>query len=161
MARPLEVDWQDTAATLYKHYKGARDPQDRTRLQALWRVRQGDSLEEAAKTVGVHPVSIGRWLGWYRQGGLGEVLCRRHGGSGGQAAYLSAEKAQGLLGRAEAGEVRSIQDGVAWAKEAHGIHYSYWGMRHVFARLGLKKKVPRPKSPKASQEAQAAWKRGG
>jgi transposase len=77
-----------------------------------------------------------------------------------QAAYLSAEKAQGLLERAQAGEVRSIQDGVAWAKEEHDIHYSYWGMRHVFARLELKKKVPRPRSPKASHEAQVAWKRG-
>lgn len=160
MARPLEVDWQDTAETFYSHYKRAKDAQDRTRFQALWRVRQGDSLQEAAETVGVHPVSIGRWLGWYRQGGLEEVLCRRHGGSGGQAAHLDAEKAQGLLARAEAGEVRSIQDGVAWAKEEHNVHYSYWGMRHVFARLGLKKKVPRPKSPKASHEAQAAWKRG-
>jgi transposase len=88
------------------------------------------------------------------------VLRRCSAGVTEQAAYLSAEKAQGLLERAQAGEVRSIQDGVAWAKEEHDIHYSYWGMRHVFARLELKKKVPRPRSPKASHEAQVAWKRG-
>jgi DNA-binding transcriptional regulator YbjK len=52
MARPLEVEWQDTADTLYGHYKEAKDTQDRTRLQALWRVRQGDSLQAAAETVG-------------------------------------------------------------------------------------------------------------
>jgi hypothetical protein len=34
-------------------------------------------------------------------------------------------------------------------------------MRHVFARLKLKKKVPRPKSPQASDEEQTAWKKGG
>lgn len=66
MARPLEVEWQDTAETLYSHYKRAKDAQDRTRLQALWRVRQGNSLQEAAETVGVHPVSVGRWLDWYK-----------------------------------------------------------------------------------------------
>lgn len=34
-------------------------------------------------------------------------------------------------------------------------------MRHVFARLRLKKKVPRPQNPKASEEDQATWKKKG
>jgi hypothetical protein len=51
MARPLEVDWQDTPETLYSHYKEAKDTQDRTRLQALWRVRQGDGFQAAAERV--------------------------------------------------------------------------------------------------------------
>ncbi len=52
------------------------------------------------------------------------------------------------------GELRTIWDGVHWAKEQHGIEYTYDGMRWVFHRLGLRKKVPRPRSPRASAEEQ-------
>ena len=64
-----------------------------------------------------------------------------------------------LKAKAEAGEIRTIQDGVDWAK-THDVAYTYWGMRGVFGRLGLKKKVPRPKSPQTSDEEQEAWKKG-
>lgn len=47
-----------------------------------------------------------------------------------------------------------------WAKESHQVVYTYLGMRWVFYRLGLKKKVPRPRSPKALAEEQEAWGKG-
>ncbi|RME09361.1 MAG: winged helix-turn-helix domain-containing protein, partial [Ardenticatenia bacterium] len=43
----------------------------------------------------------------------------------------------------------------------YGVTYTYWGMRGVFARLGLRKKVPRQRHPQASVEEQTAWKKGG
>ena len=66
-----------------------------------------------------------------------------------------------LKAAASAGEVRCIQDGVQWAQEQHGVPYTYWGMRGVFARLKLRNKVPRPRNPQASAEQQEAWKKGG
>jgi len=36
-----------------------------------------------------------------------------------------------------------------------------WGMRSLFVRLGIKKKVPRPKAVKACAEAQKEWKKRG
>lgn len=66
-----------------------------------------------------------------------------------------------LKAKAEAGEIRTLWDGVHWAQEVHGVRHTYWGMRRVFDRLGLKKKVPRPKSPQASAAQQEAWKKGG
>jgi hypothetical protein len=73
---------------------------------------------------------------------------------------LNSEQEAELKAKAERGEIRTIQDGVEWAK-THDVAYTYWGMRWVFDRLDLKKKVPRPKSPKASAEEQEAWKKGG
>ena len=73
---------------------------------------------------------------------------------------MKAEQETELKTKAEAGEIRTIHDGVDWAKKTHQVEYSYWGMRWVFYRLGLKKKVPRPKSPEASAERQEAWKKG-
>ena len=47
-----------------------------------------------------------------------------------------------------------------WAREKWGVEYTYGGMRWVFARLGLRKKVPRPRCPQASEAEQEAWKKG-
>jgi len=72
---------------------------------------------------------------------------------------LSEEQKAELKAKAEAGELHTIHDGVEWAG-GHGIEYTYWGMRSVFYRLGLKKKVPRRKAPQASAEEQEAWTKG-
>ena len=117
-------------------------------------------MQVVADSLGVHYRTVQRWVGWYRQGGLSEALAHRHGARGGPVARLSQEQEAELLNKAQRGELGGIRDGVGWAKEEHKVHYSYWGMRQVYERLRLKKKVPRPKSPKASHEAQAAWKRG-
>jgi transposase len=161
MSRCLQVEWQEDEATLKQRYLDEKDAQNRTRLQALWQLRRGRRLGEVAELVGKHPRAIQEWVAWYRQGGLAEVLRHRHGGHGGKKPRLSAEQASALKAAASAGKVRRVQDGVRWAQEQHGVTYTYWGMRTVFARLGLRKKVPRPRNPKASAEEQEAWKKGG
>ena len=161
MARQLQVEWQEDEETLYQLYKQEKDHQNRSRLQALWLLRRGERMKQVARSVGVHYRTVQEWVGWYRQGGVAEVLGHRHGGHGGRQRQLTAEQEAELKAKASAGEIRCIADGVRWAQEAHQVAYSYWGMRWVFARLGLKKKVPRPRNPKASEEAQTAWKKGG
>lgn len=89
------------------------------------------------------------------------MLRHRQGGHGGKRAQLSAEQLTELKEKASAGEIRSIWDGVQWAQERYGVTYTYWGMRWVFARLNLWRKIPRPRNPQASSEQQAAWKKGG
>ena len=79
------------------------------------------------------------------------MLSRRHGGSGGREPRLSEEEEQALLQKAREGKLRTIWDGVEWARSEADVEYSYWGMRHVFERLDLKKlelkkKVPRQQS---------------
>jgi transposase len=109
----------------------------------------------------VHYRTLQEWVMWYRQGGLAEVLQHRHGGHGGPQSRLSEAQAAELKAKACTGEIRTIDDGVQWAKQVHHVEYSYWGMRWVFARLGLRLKVPRPQSPQASVATQEAWKKGG
>jgi transposase len=118
-------------------------------------------MSEVAETIGVCYESVRRWVDWYRSGGLEGVLSRRHGGSGGKESRLSEEDREKLLRKAKRGELRTISDGVRWAREEAGVEYTYWGMRHVFERLDLKKKVPREQSPDADPEKQEAWKKGG
>lgn len=160
MARPLQIDWREDEETLQHLYRQEKDHQDRTRLQALWLLRPGRSMKEVAELVGVHYRTVQEWVAWYRKGGVEELRRHRHGGHGGSEGYLSEEQEAELKAKAAAGEIRTIQDGVEWAK-THDVEYTYWGMRGVFVRLGLKKKVPRPKSGQTSDEEQEAWKKGG
>jgi transposase len=160
MARKLQIDWQESEDELCRLYKQEKDHQNRTRLQALWLLRPGRTMKEVAGLVGVHYRTFQEWVAWYRKGGVAEVLQHRHGGHGGPERRLNEDQEAELIAKAEAGEIRTIQDGVEWAK-AQGVDYTYWGMRWVFYRLGLKKKVPRRKAPQASDEEQEAWKKGG
>lgn len=161
MAGKVHVAWRDSAERLKQLYQEEDDKQNRTRLQALWLVRSGRSVTESAELVGVHRTTVHDWLNWYEQGGVAEVLSHRHGGHGGPARRLTAEQEAELVAKAKQGELRTIWDGVAWAQQTHAVAYTYDGMRWVFERLDLKKKVPRSTSPKASAQQQAAWKKGG
>ena len=57
--------------------------------------------------------------------------------------------------------IEELEDAVEWVAKEFKVKYSYWGMRSLFVRLGIKKKVPRPKAEKACAEAQKGWKKGG
>jgi len=161
MARPLQIEWHEDAETLGAVYRSEKDVQNRKRLHGLWLIRQGRAMAEVADIIGVHYRTVQEWVSWYRQGGVKAVKAHRHGGKRAQKRRLSAEQEAELKQKADAGEIRSIADGVLWAQESHQVHYTYWGMRYVFARLRLRHKVPRPRNPKASEAQQEAWKKGG
>lgn len=161
MARKLHIEWKDDEAELKAAYQNAKDGQERQRLHAMWLLRQGKSILETAGLLGVHYRTVQEWISWYRKGGIGAVLAHRHGGSRVHPRRLSKEQEAELKAKADAGEIYRIEDGVRWAKEKHQVDYTYWGMRHVFARMKLRPKVPRPRNPKASDADQEAWKKGG
>ena len=161
LLRNNSIEWKEDAATLNAAYHKAKDGQSRQRLHAMWLLRQGKSLSETADLLDVHYRTVQEWVSWYRQGGIEAILARRHGGSRAHPRRLSKEQEAELKAKADAGEIYRIEDGVRWAQEEHQVEYTYWGMRHVFARLRLRPKVPRPRNPKASGSEQEAWKKGG
>ena len=161
MARKQKIEWQEDADELKVRYQQEKDAQKRTRLQALWLVRTGQPMSTVAPVVGVHYRTVQEWIAWYRVGGVAEMLKHKRGGHGGLKSRLTAEQETELVTKSKAGEIHTIWDGVEWAKNEHQVNYTYWGMRSVFQRLNLTKKVPRPKSPKAPEKDQEAWKKGG
>lgn len=160
--RPLEVEWEEDAEELESLYRQERNPHRRTRLHALWLLRTGTSMGEVSHLVSVSYRTIQRWVGWYRAGGLQEVLGRipGHGTPGGKS-YLSIEQQTAVKAQADSGAFRTAQEAVQWIEEQWGVCYKYNGIYGLFRRLDLRKKVPRPQSEKANPEAQVAWKRGG
>lgn len=162
MSRHVVVDWAEGAEELRARHVAERDVRRRTRLQALWLVRSGRSVAEAARLAGVGARSVERWLGWYRQAGLAAVLARVPGhGARGAPARLSPEQQAALGARAATGAFRTCDEARQWAAEQFGVAYGYQGMHSLLARLGCHPKTPRPMAAKADPLAQAAWKKGG
>jgi len=161
MARPLRIDWQegDSAAALQQAYRAEADRHVRTRLHALWLVRRGRSVREAAMVVGVHEVSVQQWLAWYRRGGLVEVRAHRVGGHG-QPPRLTPEQEQAVRAEAARGTLHTAAEVRHWIAEQFGLSYGRFGIYSLLRRLHIHPKAPRPISTKTSPEAQAAWRRG-
>ena len=159
--RPFVITWRDgdDEVALRAAYRGAREPQVRARLQALWLLRGGRSLAEVATVVGVHYRTVQQWVAWYREGGLAAVQAHRTAGRG-QPARLTPAQQGALLERAAAGAFYSVADTVAWVRDTFGVTYRPTGMYTLLHRLRLKKKVPRPVNPKTDPARQVAWKGG-
>ena len=123
----------------------------RTRLQALWLLRAGWTVQATAAAVGVHYRTVQRWLGDYRDGG----------GGTGQPRRLTPEQEAALEAHAATGALRTASAAGRWIEEQFGVTYAAGGIYSLLARLRIRPKVPRPVNPKADPAAQAAWQKGG
>lgn len=156
------IEWQESAEELYERYCAETDVQRRKRLHALWLVRQGESETEAAHQAGIGRRTLARWLGWYRTGGLAEVLHRVPGhASTGVECRLSRAQMAELYQRCSQGQFKSTPEVQTWVEEQWGVRYKYHGMYSVLERLSIHPKVPRPQAQDAEPQAQEAWKKGG
>ena len=84
IGRPFRVDWrpEDTPEALKAAYLSERDGTVRTRLHGLWLLGSGWRLSDVASAVGVHYRTVQTWVGWYREGGVEEVVSHKMGGRG-------------------------------------------------------------------------------
>ena len=161
MGRRVQVEWHESTDELKRQYQQEKQAQRRTRLQALWLLRQGQPITVVAQLVGVNYRTVQDWLSWYRQAGLSEVLRRIQGYQvRGIPAYLSPIQQRALVARVKLGEFRTVWEVIQWVEGRWGVRYGYKGMWELLTRLGLGLKVPRPQAEKASPTAQAAWKKG-
>jgi transposase len=155
------VDWNESAQELYARYRAERDVEARKRLGALWLVGRGESVTGAPQAIGVSRRTLTRWLGWYRRGGLAEVLSRVPGhGAVGAECRLSERQRELLVERASLGEFGTYEEARRWVEQEWGVRYRYKGMYALLARVGVRPKVPRPAAQKADPKAQESWKRG-
>jgi transposase len=162
MGRNLEVEWQEKTEELKQKYRAEKHPQRRERLFTLWHLRLGKQIREMSEITGTDERLIQRWVAWYREGGLEEVLRRVTGhGTVGTPAYLSLLQQKALVARVKLGDFRTVWDVIAWVKARWGIGYSYEGMRSVLKRNQCTLKVPRPQSEKADPKQQEDWQKKG
>lgn len=159
--RPFEVEWgrEDTPEALKAAYQAERDPELRTRLHGLWLLRSGWRLPSVAGAMGVHYRSVQRWVGWYREGGIAEVLSHKMGGKG-QIPFLTDEAQEQVAQEVSTGRFRTAGEIRDWITEKYGVTYKIGSIYSLMRRLSCGPKAPRPIHAKAQQEWQASWKKG-
>ena len=162
MARKTAIVWaeEDTADALHARYRAEAVAEVRTRLHALWLLRQGEGPTAVAAVVGVSRNAVQQWLRWYRSGGVAEIRAHRRGGPG-KPSYLTADQERQLVAEAATGVFATAGAVRDWLEAQFGVSYSVGSLYTLLPRLGIRLKGPRPRHPQADPQAQAAWKKGG
>jgi transposase len=142
--RPFEVVWResDTPEALKSAYQRERDPEVRPRLHGLWLLRCGWHLSMVAEVMGTHYRSVQRWVAWYRQGGLPEVMRHKMGGRGRQPLLRLEEETQ-VADAVATGRFRAAWEVRDWIKQQYGASYTLGGVYNLLKRLRCAPKVRR------------------
>lgn len=161
MGRHVEIEWQETAAELKQMYRAEKHPQRRTRLHALWWMRQGKTMAEISPLLGVHYRTVQRWAAWYRIGGVTEVLKRTAGHAApGRKPYLSSPQQKALLAQVARGKFHSVWEVLDWVEQRWDVRFRPGGMYDFLDRHDANLKVPRPQATQTNPEIQEQWKKG-
>ena len=142
--RGFVMDWaeEDTEAALKAAYRSEPDGKRRMRLQGLWLLRQGRSVEEVAAAVGVHRRTVERWVDWYRhQGGRTGVVTHRQGGPG-RPARLTAEQQEHLATEVATGRFATAAQVGAWIAATYGVTYRPGGGRTCWGGCAATRRCP-------------------
>ena len=134
--RPFKVHWhdKDTSEALRAAYRAERDVALRSRLHALWLLRNGHSICQVAVVLGVHYNTVQKWMRWYKRGGLNEVVSHHQGGLG-RESYLNDEEMLRLAREVESGRFPTATDVRDWIEAECGIEYSLQGVYSLLKRI--------------------------
>lgn len=163
MSRMLAVQTNLKPDDLEKIAKKEPNPRVRQRLLAVRLVVMGNTVPQAAKAVGLKQRQSRNWIHRFNEEGLHGLRDRPRPG---QPVKLPRQKEQAFRERiAEAAGKKNstpnlrVKDIQRILREEFGADYCLGGTYFLLHRLGFSSLVPRPRHPKADQQAQARFKK--
>jgi len=139
--------------------KKTTSSKERIHLLYLLKNQQVTSVTEATSTMGRHRVTLERWLGKYRQGGIEQLLAVHF--KGGRKRHIRAEADEKLQAQLQQGNGFESYGAVQqWLKQDCSVEVSYPVVNlYVRYHLKAKLKVPRPVSTEQQPSALAAFQK--
>jgi len=139
-----------------------RNLTNRQKIQALYWLKAGysQSITDVALRLGIHRITVYRWLKQYSDGGLSSLLKILH--PTGRPRVIPSAVVTGLSKKLseEACEFKSYKEIAAWIKDNYQISVKYPTLyKQVHSRMKAKLKVPRRSSIKKEQSAAIEFKK--
>ncbi len=129
---------------------------NRQKVQALYLLKSGSSpsITNVAELLGVHRITVQRWLKQYSEGGLSSLLKLRC--STGRPRVIPQEVIAGLSKKIseENCEFKSYKEIVVWVEDNYQVSVKYQTLhKQLNSRMKAKLKVPKPVSNKKDELA--------
>lgn len=146
----MKVNYQEridlTALELTRILSEQRTITNRQKIQALYWLKAGysQSLTDVAERLGVHRITVHRWLKQYSAGGLAELLKR--GRSTGRPRVIPPAVIAGISQKLsdDSSEFKTYKEIGKWVEENYNISVKYQTLhKHLRYRMKAKLKVPR------------------
>ena len=142
-------------------YRKASDAVLRTHLLMVWRISEGDSVEEVARMVGYSRKWVTEIKRRYESGGVDALGDRRHGNPGAKERALLDEAAEEelrealLSGAPPGGGMWSGPKVARWIKERNGLEKVHVQRGFEYLRkVGMSPQVPRPSNAKGADPSE-------
>ena len=120
-----------------------------------------ETYRRIAKIVRCSTGTLCQWIGWFRQGGLAELLGHANGASGGKAPRFSPEQWERFRAELAKGQWRTARDAQRWLKETLGLEIADKEVYRHLGKLGARLKVGRRSHARKDPVATEAFKTGG
>jgi putative transposase len=162
----MKVNYQErieaTVSELKIIMQRQRTISNRQKVQALYLLKSGfsQSITDVAELLGVHRVTVQRWLKQYNAGGLSSLLKIRQ--STGIPRVIPTAVIAGISKKIseESCEFKSYKQIVTWVKDNYQVSVKYQTLhKQVHYRMKAKLKVPRRCSNKKDVSAAIKFKK--
>jgi len=163
MPRPVIAQTSHTPDQLAKIANKEPNPRVRQRLLAVRLVAMGNTVPQAAKSIGLKQRQTRNWIHRFNAEGVNGL---RDSPRPGQPVKLPRQKEQAFRERIEKGTIQKdptrnlrVKDIQRILTEEFGADYCLGGTYFLLHRLGFSSLVPRPRHPQSDPQAQAKFKK--
>ena len=130
--RPIDVHRQ--AEQVLEQERSERTPWKCQRLQAIRLAMEGkETYRRIAEIVRCTSSSLCTWIGWFRQGGMEELLGHANGAGGGKEPRFNPQQWELFRAELSKGQWRTARDARRWLQEALGLSIAE---KEVYRHLG-------------------------
>jgi len=163
MPRPGDpIDVHHQAEEVLEKERTERTPWKLQRLQAIRLAMEGrETYRRIAEIVRTTSSSLCKWIGWFRQGGVEELLGHANGAGGGKEPRFNPQHWERFRAELAKGTWRTARDAQRWLRETLGLKIARKEVYRHLGKLGARLKVGRRSHVKKDPVATEAFKTGG